>query len=181
MAAREPMVMQPGIALQNRRGIWLYKWPLRRYISDFFSSATKNLSRWDPPLKRLSSWIGPLAAISLQIRSILVAVRRQTKSLTKRTNLARRCCKCRTVIVRHAGLPCTPMTLTLGVCHAWGNLSGTDCSHCDSFSLSSAIADSFLFRERLRPSCPLIFFLPGTSAITNAIYPSLSVSYGSVY
>ncbi len=30
-------------------------------------------------------------------------------------------CKCRVVIVRHAGLPCTLMTLTLSVCHASGN------------------------------------------------------------
>ncbi len=74
----KPMSMQPAKACQNGRGLWLYKRPLLRHISDFFSSATKILPRWlrwlgtrlaalrwcHSPLKRLSSRIGPLAALS---------------------------------------------------------------------------------------------------------------------
>ncbi len=35
--------------------------------------------------------------------------------------ISQRCCKCHAVIVRCAGPPCMWMTLTLSVCHAWGN------------------------------------------------------------
>ncbi len=48
--------------------------------------------------------------------------------------------------------------VTLSVCHA--ALSGTDCCHCESFSLASL--RFFLFRKRLRPSCLHILFLPRT-------------------
>ncbi len=63
-----------------------------------------------------------------------------------------RCGKCRAVIVRRAGSPCMRMTLTLSVCHAWGNPmltppSGTDCSHCKSFSLASLRARIAFFSE----------------------------------
>ncbi len=40
------MAMQPTIARQNGRGVWLYKRTLRCCISDFFSSATKTLLHW---------------------------------------------------------------------------------------------------------------------------------------
>ncbi len=61
---------------------------------------------------------------------------------SKRANFKeRRCCKCRAVIVRRAGLPCTRMTLTLSVYHAWENPTLMLCSAglialCESFSLA---------------------------------------------
>ncbi len=36
VAAHVPMAMQPAIAHQNGRGVWVYKQPIRRRISDFF-------------------------------------------------------------------------------------------------------------------------------------------------
>ncbi len=50
----------------------------------------------------------------------------------------------------------------LGKSHADAALAGSDCSHCESISLASALADRFLFREWPRPSRPPVFFLPGT-------------------
>ncbi len=130
-AAREGMAMQPAIARQNRRGVWLYKWPLRCRISDFFSSAMKTLPRWLFADNEFRRWNTSAAGLDLlQIRSI-------TEQISER-----RCCKFCAVIVRRAGLPCTLMTITLMACHAWGNpklmlrSAGADCSHWE-FSLAS--------------------------------------------
>ncbi len=73
---REPMAMQPAIARQNRRVVWLYNQLLCHRNSDFFSLVMKTLLRWrrDLPLKCLSSWIEPLAATSLQIWSSPAAI-----------------------------------------------------------------------------------------------------------
>ncbi len=46
---------------------------------------------------------------------------RSKKALLEEQISAQPCCKCRAVIVRRAGIPCTLMTLTLSVCHAWEN------------------------------------------------------------
>ncbi len=55
------------------------------------------------------------------------------------------------------------MTLTLSVCHTSGNPAlMLRSAGLNVFQSSlSALAVSFLFRERLRPSRPPIFFLPG--------------------
>ncbi len=74
----KPMSMQPAKARQNGRGLWLYKWPLRRRISDFSSQA-------------------PLHADDGHAE----------------------CVSC------------------LGKSNADAALSGTDCSHCEYFSLAS--------------------------------------------
>ncbi len=63
-----------------------------------------------------------------------------------------RCCKCRAVIVRRAGIPCTLMTLTqsmsrFGISHNDAALSGADCSHCEHFSLASLRSWSAFFSE----------------------------------
>ncbi len=51
------------------------------------------------------------------------------------------------------------MTLTLSVCHAWGNPTLT--LRSAGLIARTVLAVSFLFRERLRPSRSPIFFLPG--------------------
>ncbi len=161
----EPMAMQPAIARQNGRVVWLYKRPLRCHISDFFSSATETLPRWffaDAMIRRWNAsaagldlsqwpacWFGhPLPPSGVDLRASL------------KEQIEWHCCKCRTVIVRRAGLPCTLMTFTPSVCHAWGNPTLTLCS--SGLTALTALADSFLFSEWLRPSCHPVFFLPGT-------------------
>ncbi len=91
------MAIQPAIARQNGRGS-------SHCNSDFFSSVTKSLLCWhrDPPLKRLSSRIGPLAVIPCNHPASI-------HGASKRPNLKR--CGCKWSIVRRAGLPCTRMTL----------------------------------------------------------------------
>ncbi len=80
---------------------------------------------------------------------------------------AQHCCKYRAIIVRRAGIICTLMTLTLSVCHTWGNptlmlrSAGWMLALQLFQSCLSALAVSFLFRDRLRPSHPAVFFLPG--------------------
>ncbi len=46
---------------------------------------------------------------------------RSKKALLKEQISAQRCCKCRAVNVRCAGIPCTLMTLMMNMCHAWVN------------------------------------------------------------
>ncbi len=50
------MAIEPTIARQNRRGVWLFKWPLCRHISDFFSPATKTLPRWRRETPQQPDW-----------------------------------------------------------------------------------------------------------------------------
>ncbi len=79
-------------------------------------------ARHSPPLKCLSSRIR--ISCSDQLADSLIPCGytvRSKKALLKEQISAQRCCKCRAVIVRCAGIPCTLMTLTLSVCHAWGN------------------------------------------------------------
>ncbi len=79
--ASEPMAMQPAIARQNGRGVWIYNGLTCHRISDFFSSATKTLLRWlftEAKICRRSAssaGLGPLAVTSLQTRSTLAAIR----------------------------------------------------------------------------------------------------------
>ncbi len=122
-------------------------------------------ARHSPPLKRLSSRIR--ISCSDQLADSLIPCGytvRSKKALLKEQISAQRCCKCRAVIVRCAGIPCTLMTWVsrLGKSHCDAALSGADCSHCERFqSCLSALAVSFLFRERLHPSHPPVFLLPG--------------------
>ncbi len=74
------------------------------------------------------------------------------KRASKIVNFKRRCCKCRAVIVRCAGLPCTRMTLMLNVYHAWGNPtlmppSAGLIALTESFSLASLRSRIAFFSE----------------------------------
>ncbi len=113
-ALSEPMAMQPAIAHQNGRGLWLYKRTLRRRISDFFSSATKSLPRWlfaDAEIRRWNVSAGGLDLLQHSAcRSGLspAAMSQLSKRASQKERLStQRCWKCCAVIVRHAGLPCT--------------------------------------------------------------------------
>ncbi len=155
MRVCEPMAMQPAIARQNGRGVWLYKRPLRCHISDFFSSVTDTLPCWFFADAMIRRWNASAAGLDLSQWPACSFGHPLPPS-----GVDLRDCKCRTVIVRRAGLPCTLMTLTPSVCHAWGNPTLTLCS--SGLTALTALADSFLFSKRLRPLCHPVFFLPGT-------------------
>ncbi len=164
----EPIVMQPPIAHQNGQSVWLYKRPLCRRISDFFSSATKTTSsltlRWyrDPTLKSLSSWIW--TSCSNQLAHSVIPCRypvRSKKALREEQISAQRCCKC---------MPESParwwhsrwVCVTLGKIPRWRCTQRSWMLRLRVFqSCLSALADSFLFRERLHPLRPPVFFLSG--------------------
>ncbi len=59
------------------------------------------------------------------------SIRWRPKRASQKSKFMRRSFKCRAVIVRRAGLPCTLMTVTLSVCHAFGEIPlwrcGADC------------------------------------------------------
>ncbi len=125
---------------RQRASLWICS-PLRCRNSDVFSSATKTLPRWNPLMKRLSSRIGPFAAASLQIRSSPAAIRHRSKSLTKRANLTtllqmphRHCKTCTSPL--HADDTHAECMSCLGKSHTDAAISGTDRSHCESFSLA---------------------------------------------
>ncbi len=131
----------------------------------------------DLPLKRLSSRIRTSCSDQLAESVIpcgyLVGSK---KALLEEQISAQHCCKCHAVIVRCAGIPCTLMTLTLSVCHAWGNDPKWRCAQRGWIlalrvfqSCLSALAVSFLFREWLHPSRPPIFFLPGICEKKNGV------------
>ncbi len=92
---------------------------------------------------------------------------RSRKALLEEQISAQHCCICRAVIVRRAWIPCTLMTLALSVCQAWGNPTLTLRSAGWMLALRVfqsclfVLAVSFLFRRRLHPSRPRVFFLPG--------------------
>ncbi len=65
MRVCEPMAMQPAIARQNGRGVWLYKRPLRCHISDFFSSVTENLPCWFFADAMIRRWNASAAGLDL--------------------------------------------------------------------------------------------------------------------
>ncbi len=126
MVASEPMAMQPAIARQNGRGIWLYN-PLLATASQISSLQRRTPFFADSSLTPESAIETPQAA-ALGSRSNQLAdsvIPCSHPALIQRASLkeqiSRRCCKCRAVIVRCSGLPCIMMTLTLSVCPAWGN------------------------------------------------------------
>ncbi len=78
---------------------------------------------------------------------------RYKKALLEEQISAQRCCKSRAVIVRCAGIPCTLMTLTLSVCHAWGNRPSSSLNMISvprSFGASDGEIDDSLFFWWLR-------------------------------
>ncbi len=118
--------MQPAIARQNGRGIGLYN-PLLATPSQISSLQRRTPFFADSSLTPESAIETPQAA-ALGSRSNQLAdsvIPCSHPALIQRASLkeqiSRRCCKCRAVIVRCSGLPCMLMTLTLSVCHAWGN------------------------------------------------------------
>ncbi len=159
MVASEPMAMQPAIARQNGRGVWLYN-QLPATASEISSLQRRTPFFSDAGIRcRNASSIRIRTSRSDQLADSVIPccypASIQRASLKEQIS-AQRCCKCCAVIVRRVGIPCTLMTLTLSVYHAWGMLALQVFWSC-----LSALAISFLFRERLRPSRPPVFFLPG--------------------
>ncbi len=76
----------------------------------------------------------------------------------------RRCCKCCTIFVT----PCSPLTKTASVFHAWASPTLKERSPGRNVPTGVICVSPlcfgarFLFREQLRPSRHLAFFLPGT-------------------
>ncbi len=111
--------------------------------------------RWcrDLPLKRLSSRIRTSCSDQLAESVIPCGyLVRSKKALLEEQISAQHCCKCHAVIVRCAGIPCTLMTLTLSVCHAWGNDPKWRCAqrgwiYCEYFSLASLRSRLAFFSE----------------------------------
>ncbi len=98
-------------------------------FSDADSSSLTLQWRLYLPLNRLSSRIR--ASCRNQLADPVIPcgyLVRSKKALLEEQISAQRCCKCRAVIVRRVGIPCTLMSLTLSVCHAWGNPTLTLCS-----------------------------------------------------
>ncbi len=160
--------MQPPIARQNGQSVWLYKRPLCRRISDFFSSATKTTSlltlRWyrDPTLKSLCSWIW--TSCSNQLAHSVIPCRypvSSKKALREEQISAQRCCKCMSESPArwwHSRWVC----VTLGEIPRWRCTQRGWMLRLRVFqSCLSALADSFLFRERLHLLRPPVFFLSG--------------------
>ncbi len=117
--------------------------------------------RWhrDPPLKRLKRFSQRLAC---RLGHPLQPSGVDPKSLTKRANftallqMPRRHCKmCRSPL--HVDDTHAESVLCLGKSHADAALSGTDCSHCESFSLASLRSRIAFFSESDSIPCALPF------------------------
>ncbi len=96
--------------------------------------------------------LGPFAATSLQTRTSPAAILRRSKEPHKRENftallqMPRRHCKtCRSRL--DADDTHAECVSCLGKSHAVAALSGTDCSHCESFSLASLRSRIDFFSE----------------------------------
>ncbi len=90
------------------------------------------------------------------------AIRRRSKRVSQKSKF--QCgvvAKCRTVIGRHAGLPCTLTTVTLSVSHAWGNpmltLRSAGLTALKSFSLASLHSRIAFFSESHSAPRTLLF------------------------
>ncbi len=81
------------------------------------------------------------------------------KELTKESISARRCCKCRAIIVRRAWQS-RGVCVMLGKSHTDAVLSRADCSHCESLSLAFLRSRIAFFSES--DSAPPVFFLSRT-------------------
>ncbi len=116
--------------------IWLYKRACRRRILRFlllqrrpWSSLTHETGSFaiETPSQRIKTLCSadallPTAAFSLHSSTGLpdsLPPSGNFKEL-KRASLQRRCCKCRTIFVARAVLPCTPLMITASASHAWG-------------------------------------------------------------
>ncbi len=129
-------------------------------------------------MKRLSSRIR--TSCSDQLADLVIPcgyLVRSKKALVEDQISAQRCCKCRAVIVRRAGIPCALMTLTLSVCHAWGNLI----RRCDTSSLNAPAFLCFHSIPQLNQRQPhhaiLKTFYSG--AIESVLTQCISVWYGN--
>ncbi len=75
----------------HHSGLWLYKRPLRRRISDFFSSVTKTLPRWLFANVEIRSWNDSTAGLDLLKRSAYrsgqfpAAIRRRSKRASQKS------------------------------------------------------------------------------------------------
>ncbi len=156
--ASEPMAMQPAIAHQNGKGIWLNN-PLPATASQisslqwrtpFFADSLLNagIRRWNAS----SSWIRTSQWPACRLGHPLQPSGVDPKSLTQRANftpllqMPRRHCKtCRSPL--HADDAHTECVSCLGKSHADSALSGTDCFHCESFSLASLCSRIAFFSE----------------------------------
>ncbi len=165
----EPMAMQPAIAWQI--GV------ASGYISARFAAASQISSL--PFLADFS--LMPRFAVEMPLQLDWISCRDQLadpvyplppsgddlKESHKTVNFSaallqmphRHCKTCRSPL--HADDSHTECVSCLGKSHANAALSGAECSQ-EFQSRLSALADSFLFRELLRPSHPPVFFLSGT-------------------
>ncbi len=143
-AACEPMAMQPAIACQDRPALQ----PHLRFllISDEDPSSltltpgsaveTSQHLDWTS----CSIWIGPLAAFELDL------LQRPACRLGRLLQMPHRHCKtCRSPL--HADDTHAECVSCLGKSHADAVLSGTDCSHCESFNLDSLRSRMAFFSE----------------------------------
>ncbi len=153
-----------------------YIW-LRHRISDLFSSTTKTLLRWlfaDAGICRwnaLSSWIR--TSCSDQLAELVIPCNHPAsiQRASLKEQISRHCYKCRAVNVRLCNVSPARWWHSRWVCAMLGEIPRWRCAQRDWLlslrefqSCLSALTDSFLFRERLHPSRPLVFFLPGTCA-----------------
>ncbi len=152
------MAIQPAIARQNRRGIGLYKQLLQPQTLLLFSDEKNSLLRWlfaDTGIRRWNASAAGLDLLQLADSVIPYSHPASIRSASKRAQFLYGIvanCKCRTVIVRRAGLPCaddshTEYVSCLGKSHADAALSRAECSHCESFSLASLRSRIAFFSE----------------------------------
>ncbi len=155
--------MQPAIAHQNGRQL-RFDEPqissLQRLIPFLADSSLTPGSAVEMPQQ--PDWTSRCS--QLADRSSPAAIRHRSKSLTKRANLTallqmqhHHCKMCRSPL--HADDTHAECVSCLGKCHADAALSGTDCSHCESFSLAS-LHSRIAFFQRATPPLALSPFLP---------------------
>ncbi len=143
--------MQPAIAHQNGRQLRFDKpqiSSLQRLIPFLADSSLMPGSAVEMPQQ--PDWTSRCS--QLADRSSPAAIRHRSKSLTKRANLTallqmqhHHCKMCRSPL--HADDTHPECVSCLGKCHADAALSGTDCSHCESFSLASLHSRIAFFSE----------------------------------
>ncbi len=172
-------VASEPIARQNGRGVWLYKQlpatasqisSLQQRTPFFADSSLMAGSAVETPQ---AAGLGPLAATSFQTRSSPAAIQASIQRASQKSKFHG--------VVANATPSCTSPARgdlhvfpacgwhSRRVCVMLGEIPGWCYAQWDWLlslrefqSCISALKDSFLFRERLRSSCPPLFFLPGT-------------------
>ncbi len=146
-------------------GGWLYN-PLLATASQISSLQRRRPFFADAEICRWSA-LGAELGPAFRLGHLCGYPVRSKKALLEEQISVQRCYKCCAFIVRRAGIPCTLMTITPSMFHAWGNpklmlrSAGLIARTYERFSLSSLRSQLASFREQLRPSRPSIFFLPG--------------------